>query len=142
MDLLKAKSQVTWYYFDDLDEADDFFRNTLMLEAVLDEGWAKIYRVADTAFVGAVDATKSSRNPVDANQSSHKPVVEHDSLFSLNIDNIEAWHAHIKASNMTEVTEIQDFPGAPVHTFFAKGPNGYHFEFQCFYREEDRKIFH
>ena len=132
MDLLKAKSQVTWYYFDDLDEADDFFRNTLMLEAVLDEGWAKIYRVADTAFVGAVDATKSSRNPV----------VEHDSLFSLNIDDIEAWHAHIKASNMTDVTDIQDFPGAPVHTFFAKGPNGYHFEFQCFYREEDRKIFH
>lgn len=129
---LKPKSQVTWYYFDDLQEADDFFRNTLMLETVLDEGWAKIYRVVGTAFIGAVDAAQSSRKPQEV----------HDSLYSLNIDDIEAWHAHIKASKMTEVSDIQDFPGAPVHTFFAKGPNGYQFEFQCFYREEDRKMFH
>lgn len=129
---LSVSSQITWFYFNNLAEADEFFQQTLRLKPVLDQGWAKIYAVAEKAFVGAVDAS----------QGSLQALSEHDVLFTLVVNNVEAWHRHIKASNMTEVTEISGMKDAPIRTFFAKGPGGYVFEFQAFLNQADQEIFH
>lgn len=129
---LGVSSQITWLYFTDLREADIFFRDTLRLKLVLDQGWAKIYAVAEKAFVGAVDST----------QGSLKTLPDHDMLFTLVVDHVEDWHRHITASNMTEVTDIGGMKDAPIRTFFAKGPGGYMFEFQSFLNPADRSVFH
>ena len=129
---LGIASQITWLYFEDLKQADEFFQNTLKLKLVEDQGWAKIYGVAGKAFIGAVDST----------QGSLKSLPEHDMLFSLVVDSVEDWHQHIKASNMTDITEIGGMKEVPIKTFFATGPNGYRFEFQAFTAENARKIFH
>jgi lactoylglutathione lyase len=51
---LKLNSQITSLYYRDLESADAFYREIMGLALVQDQGWAKIYRVSDKAFVGAV----------------------------------------------------------------------------------------
>ena len=129
---LGVASQITWLYFKDIKEADAFLQNTLMLKLVEDHGWAKIYQVAGKGFLGAVESGKGTL----------KAQEEHAMLFTLVVDNVEDWHKHITASNMTDVTEVSGYKDVPIKTFFATGPSGYKFEFQAFLNKESIEIFH
>ena len=57
---LTIASQITFLYYKDLDAAQQFYEGILGLEKVEDQGWAKIYRVSSTAFVGLVDEAHGS----------------------------------------------------------------------------------
>ncbi|QOR35303.1 VOC family protein [Clostridium sp. 'deep sea'] len=129
---LGVASQITWLYFKNISEADVFLQNTLKLKLVEDHGWAKIYSVANKAFLGAVESGKGTLEAKD----------EHAMLYTLVVDSVEDWHKHIKASNMTEVSEIGGMRDVPIKTFFATGPGGYKFEFQAFLNKDSIKIFH
>lgn len=47
-----------FYYYDDVDAAWIFYRDTLGLETVVDYGFAKIMRLADSSYLTLVDAAQ------------------------------------------------------------------------------------
>jgi len=46
---------ITFLYYDDLEKAEEFYRDVMGFDLVVDQGWAKILNVAEKAHVGLVD---------------------------------------------------------------------------------------
>lgn len=129
---VKALSQVTFLYFEDIQEAADFFEGILGLERVMDTGWAYVWRTAGKAFVGAVDE-KHTTLDIQCRGGL---------LVSLTVDNIEEVHAHLKASGVKDVADIYDGQEIPIRSVFCTGPAGYKFEIQQFTSPELIELFH
>ena len=119
---MQFSSQITFLYFDDLDDATLFFEETLKLIKVDDQGFAKIYRISGGAFLGIVDASKGyCRAPSEQN-----------TLITLVAENVKDWYQRLKTSGVKidgppKINEI-----ANVECFFFQGPGGYAFEVQRF----------
>lgn len=124
-------SIITFLYFDDLDAAKRFFSTVLGLEVASDQGFAVIWKVGATGFVGAVDARRGSI-PVRSRGGT---------LVSLNVDDVQAWHEKMARAGVSNLTQVTDHPAIGLRSFFFKGPEGYDFEIQEFVRPEDRRTF-
>jgi predicted enzyme related to lactoylglutathione lyase len=133
----RPASSVTFLYFEDLHAAKEFFSSVLGLEQVLDQRWAAIYRTGQTGFLGACDARKAS-----VSVASRGGV-----LISLNVDDVETWHARIarpgtsNQEGVSNLTAIKENAEIGLKSFFFRGPEGYDFEIQEFTRPHDRKLF-
>jgi len=127
----RPASVITFLYFDDLPVAKDFFTSVLGLEVASDQGFAMIWRIGPTGFVGAVDVRKGSI-PVHARGGV---------LVSFNVDGVEAWHERMSQAGVSGLTPIKIHEDIGLRSFFFKGPEGYDFEIQEFIGPEDRKVF-
>lgn len=124
-------SQMTFLYFDHPQEAHHFFEHVLCLEPVFDPGWARVYRVANDAYLGAVSRSEGSLvTPYSGGV-----------LVSLTVDDVQGWHQRILEAKCDEVTPIKHFEALGLRSFFFKGPEGYDFEIQCFEAEDIRALF-
>ncbi len=124
-------SQITFLYFDDMPKARRFFLKTLGLEQVFDLEWVAIFKVFGNAYLGAVDASRSSI----------KVVHRGGSLISLTVDDVTFWHKKIKKAPLEHVTEIKAIEEIGLKSFFFKGPEGYDFEIQEFTNPDLKKLF-
>ena len=79
---IAAQSQITFFYYRDLEDAARFYEQTLRFELVEDQQWAKIYRVAGRAFVGIVAGDKGFRRPQDYNAV----------LLTVLVNDVDAWY--------------------------------------------------
>lgn len=72
-----------FYYYRDVDDAWDFYRDTLGLETVVDYGFAKIMRLADSSYVTLVEAAEGMH-------SADEP-----KLVTLHLvtDTLNLWHS-------------------------------------------------
>ncbi|HKK77722.1 MAG TPA: VOC family protein [Saprospiraceae bacterium] len=52
---LGFKASITWLYYQDLLEIQQFYEEVLGLKMVADQGWTKIYQVSESGFIGLVD---------------------------------------------------------------------------------------
>jgi len=127
---LNLDSQITFLYFKDLAPAIRFFEDVLKLEKVEDQEFARIYRIADKAFVGIVDEAKGF---CKAQESSAV-------LITLVTEDGQGWYDHLKAQGVKLLSEVQR-PLAPVECFFFEGPGGYRFEVQRFLDPSTAKFF-
>lgn len=125
-------SAVTWLYYDDLDQMHDFFHGVMGLELVEVQDFAKIYRIAGTAFVGAVDGKRG-----------HFPVQEANSVaIAFCVSDVQAWHDHLVAHGITIKTQPKYSELLQVEGFFAVDPGGYTFEIQRFAKPNLEPHFH
>ncbi len=131
MNIVKPSSQVTFLYFEKIQEAADFFEGVLGLERVMDTGWAYVWRTAGNAFVGAVDE----------NHTTLKIDVRGGVLVSLTVNNIEEVYKHLIESGVKDVTDIYDGQEIPIRSVFCTGPAGYKFEIQQFTSPELIELF-
>ena len=119
---MQFSSQITFLYFDDLNDAILFFEETLKLTKVDDQGFARIYRISGGAFIGIVDASKgycrASR--------------EQNTLITLVTENVKDWYQRLKASGVKIDSPPKINETANVECFFFQGPGGYAFEVQWF----------
>lgn len=127
---MKLISPITFFYYDDIDKAADFYQNVMKLTLVEDQGWAKIFRINAASYVGAVDGSRGF----------HHTQPESAVLLTLVVDNVSEWYAYLKDKvkitrepSMNE--EIQ------VENFFFEDPGGYSLEIQTFHRPEVARIF-
>ncbi len=128
----KVTSQVVFLYYDDLTATDIFYREVMGFELVEDQGWAKIYRVRDGAFIGCVDGKRG-----------HHPTRPENSVaISLAVSDVEAWHNHFVANDVTIKTEPGFSEELQVGGFFAADPGGYTIEIQTFAKPNLQAIFH
>ena len=129
---ITAQSQITFFYYRNLEDAARFYEQTLRFELVEDQQWAKIFRVAERAFVGIVAGDQGFRRPQDYNAV----------LLTVLVNDASAWYDYLKEQDVRFLTEIQDKPEIQVRCFFIEDPGGYAVEIQEFLKPHLREIFH
>lgn len=116
------QSQITFLYYKDLARAARFFDEVLKLELCDDQGDARIYRVAEKAFVGIVDGEKGHCRAQETNAV----------LITLVAEDVEGWYAYLKDCGVKLLTEVRQPGSFPVKCFFFEDPEGYQYEVQRF----------
>ena len=128
---LKAQSQITFLYYNDLEPIAKFYQDVMGLKLVVDQGWAKIYAVSETSFVGIVDGTKGS----------HKPQEKNAVLVTLVVDDVYAWYDYLKGQGVKMTSEVKEHEAIQVRGFFCEDPGGYSIEVQKFLDPETALTF-
>lgn len=106
-----------FYYYADVERAWSFYRDTLGLETVVDYGFAKIMRLAESSYVTLV-AAESGMHSVDEPKSV---------TLTLVTDHLDAWNARLRSAGAGFLPGI---PGRPVDDFVVLDPEGYTLRFQ------------
>ena len=126
---LRADYAITFFYYPDLAAVVPFYERTLGLELVLDQGMARIYRVAGNSYFGIVDGRRGHL----AHQA--KSAV----LLTLVVADVAAWHARLQAAGVGALTEI--LTGRYCEHFFFEDPHGYAIEIQRFRDPDVARLF-
>ncbi len=119
----KIDGLITFLYYEDLDAATRFYRDVLGLRVVVDQGWAKILKLAENAHVGLVDGKRGSLRP-----SRDKPV-----MVTILVPDVDAWYAHFERLGVPTMSEPHDVAGMNLRQFMLRDPEGYVIEIQHFY---------
>ena len=128
----RIASQITFLYYQNLAAAQQFYEGILGLEKVEDQGWAKIYRVSGTAFVGLVDEAHGSL----------KAQPENAVMLTLVVDDVPGWYAYLRENKVKIRQEYGRSETIQIEYFFAEDPGGYVLEFECFLKPELTAVFH
>ncbi len=119
---------ITFLYYRDLERAIPFYRDILGLPLAIDQGWCKIYSLSPRAMVGLVDEKRGSLNASD-----DKAVV-----LSLVVEDVDAWHRHLSAAGVADLTAPKLSREIGVYGFFCHDPEGYKIEVQAFVDDASR----
>lgn len=128
-------SQITFLNFYDFFTAKKWINDTFSFPVVNDQDFACIWRVAEYAFLGAVDASRGTiKDPVTEGNKG--------TMVTFVTENVEKWHQQLLEQGCDGITEIRIMDQIQIKTFFISGPEGYTFEIQEFLSPDSKKIFH
>lgn len=127
-----VQSQITFLYYKEIKVIAAFYEDVLGFELVEDQGWAKIYRASDHAFLGLVAGEKGF----------HRPQEKNAVLITLAVDDVPGWYRYLKGKGVDLLTEIQHSEEIQVRCFFFQDPGGYTYEVEQFLKPGAAKIFH
>jgi predicted enzyme related to lactoylglutathione lyase len=115
-----VKGVITWLYYNDLPRAMEFYEKIMGFEFEVDQGWSKIYKIRNGAYVGLVDG-EHGYHPA----SETKPVI-----LCLNVRDVDAWHKKLRDHGL-ELEELpQESERLKIKVFMLKDPEGYTIEIQ------------
>jgi predicted enzyme related to lactoylglutathione lyase len=123
MNHTSANGLITFFYYDNLERAAQFYEEIMGFELTIDQGWAKIFKVAENAFMGCVDGDIGYHKP-----SPDKPV-----MLTVIANDPDAWYQHFKKHGIETLNTPQDNDELNVRMFLLKDPEGYIIEIQKFY---------
>lgn len=118
----RLQANITWLYYVDLPAAMRFYERTMGLTLTVDQGWAKVYQVTPTSFVGLVDETRGMHRASDT-----KPVA-----LAFVTDRVDDWHRWLVSQGVRVRGESKDSTTLPIRGFVALDPEGYTLEFETF----------
>ena len=113
---------ITFFYYRDLEKAAEFYEEVMGFELTIDQGWAKIYRVTDSAYVGVVDERRGYHRA-----SPTKPV-----MVTLVVSDVDAWYQYLKDKGVKTLNEPHDIEELGLRAFLLEDPEGYVIEVQKF----------
>ncbi len=111
-----------FYYYADVERAWAFYRDILGFETVVDYGFAKILRVAQSSYLTLVDA-EFGMHTVEEPKSV---------TLALVTDQVEGWYDYLRASGVSMRADYVFREGRPHDGFVAVDPEGYYLEFERF----------
>ena len=117
---MKTDYAITFFYYEDIVPIARFYEQILGFELVLDQGLARIYRVAPNSYFGIVDGNRGHLR--------HQP--QSAALFTVVAEDVEGWHAKLTAAAVPGLTELRR--GRFCDHFFFRDPAGYALEIQRF----------
>jgi catechol 2,3-dioxygenase-like lactoylglutathione lyase family enzyme len=123
---LNVQANLLFLYYKDLTLAQEFYANTLGLEMVLDYGFAKLFRISETTYVGLVDEQKGM----------HKASEPKTVTLSFVTEEIDEWYTYLKNKGVEIRGEVGDATRHPTRGFVAYDPEGYFLEFERFLDHE------
>jgi catechol 2,3-dioxygenase-like lactoylglutathione lyase family enzyme len=129
MTTLPKECAITFFYYEDILAVAPFYEEVLELELVLDQGLARIYRIAGNAYFGIVDGNKG--------HIKHQP--KSAALLTIVTEEVAAWHEKLKKIGVTGLSDI--LRGNYCEHFFFEDPAGYAVEIQRFHNPEVAKLF-
>jgi hypothetical protein len=130
---LGFKATVLWLYYKDMENIQDFWGRVMGFEQVVDQGWAKIYAVSPTGFVGPVDGTRGMHSWTET-----KCVT-----VSCITNTLDEWFAHLRNQNAFKLRTpaIEEEGRAGARVFVGYDPEGYYLEFNSFLDTDANKEF-
>jgi catechol 2,3-dioxygenase-like lactoylglutathione lyase family enzyme len=112
---------ITFFYYPDIHAVTEFYEHTLGFELVLDQGLARIYRIAPNSYFGIVDGHRGHL------RHQEKSAV----LLTIVAQDVEGWHEKVRSAGVSNLSEIQH--GKFCDHFFFEDPAGYALEIQRFH---------
>ena len=106
-----------FYYYADVEAAWDFYRDTLGLETVVEYGFAKIMRLAESSYVTLVAAESGMHSAAEP-----KTVT-----LTLLTEQLDGWKAHLRSSGVAVLSTAGDHPEP---NFVVLDPEGYTLRFE------------
>ena len=129
---LSIHSTITWLYDKDLLGMQNFYQDLFGLEMLADQGWAKIYKVSQTGFLGLVDEKRGM----------HAFTQEKAVNVGFIIDDLEGWFEYAKERKLFKFYE-EDLGVGPemrYKAFVGFCPENYYLEFDCFLPHDDNTL--
>lgn len=128
---LGFKASITWLYYQDMLEMQQFYEEVLGLEMVADQGWTKIYGVSNTGFIGLVDERRGM----------HDFTEEKAVTVSFFLKDLKGWYDYVKAKQPFELRtgEWETGPKKRYNAFVGYDPQGYFMEFDRFLEHPENK---
>jgi catechol 2,3-dioxygenase-like lactoylglutathione lyase family enzyme len=120
---------ITFFYYPDIHAVTDFYEKVLGFELVLDQGLARIYRIAPNSYFGVVDGNRGHL------KHQEKSAV----LLTIVAQDVEGWHARMTAAGVINLSEM--LRGKYCEHFFFEDPAGYAIEIQRFHNPDVAKLF-
>ncbi|MFC2156569.1 VOC family protein [Acidobacteriota bacterium] len=119
---LSIQANLVFFYYKDLDSAVEFYERTLGLEEVLDYGFAKIFRISETSYIGLVDETGGMHTTAEPKTAT----------LSFITDEVETWFEYLSGQGVEIHRPLSESSRIPIKGFVAKDPEGYLLEFETF----------
>lgn len=110
-----------FYYYDDVEAATVFYRDTLGFETVVDYGFARIMRTADSSYLTLVNAA-------DGMHSSAEPKTVALTLFT---DRLTDWHAYFGSLGIVTRISFDPRRDEKPASFAIEDPEGYLIRFEA-----------
>ncbi len=128
---LTIQATIFWLYYSDLVPMERFYESLLGVPLLVDQGWAKVYSVAGSGFIGLVDGARGL----------HQATEQNGVTLSFFTDDVEAWFSHVARQpgielRTPEITSESD----RVRTFVAYDLEGYYLEWDTFLDVEGNEI--
>jgi catechol 2,3-dioxygenase-like lactoylglutathione lyase family enzyme len=123
-DELFIHTTVTWLYYKDVLHQQHFMEDILGFPLVVDQGWAKVYRVTNTGYIGLVDERKGMH------AFTEKKAVN----VAFIIDDLDGWYNYVQKNECFPVWDagIKTGPDHKFREFIGYDPGGYYLEFDTF----------
>lgn len=124
---LGVQATILWLYYRDLESIQDFYRRLFRRDIVVDQGWAKVFPVSATGFLGFVDGERGL----------HSATEEKAVTISFFTTAVEDWLGRagdvpgfsLRTEGLTSESTAE---GAFVRTFVGYDPEGYFLEWDTF----------
>lgn len=124
----KFPSSIVFLYYEDYTYGLQFMTSILGLESVMDQGFAQVFQISETSYLGVVDA-------------KGKNAVSGDTLISLNTNHLDKAYKRVSQSQVHQLTNIELIEKIPLKSFFFQDKEGHRFEIQQFVNQSDLDIF-
>jgi len=115
-----VRGVITWLYYRDLLGAVEFYEKVMGFTMEVDQGWSKILRIREGAYVGLVDGAQGYHRANDI-----KPVI-----LCLNVGDADAWHARLRRNGLRIEELPRESERLRIKVFMFKDPEGYTVEVQ------------
>lgn len=116
---------ITFLYYRDLPAAMTFYKDIMGFELVIDQGWSKIYKIAEGAHVGLVDETRGMNK-----WAPTKPV-----QLCVRVEDVDGWYDYARARKLKNLSELFENQALGIRAFVFEDPEGYQIEIQTATRE-------
>jgi len=131
-EVLHIQANLVFFYYPDLELAENFYGNLMGFEKVLDYGFAKIFRLSPSTFIGLVDETKGMHDP-----SEPKSVT-----LSFATNEIDQWYRYLSDQGVPIHRPLSDSSRIPIKGFVVLDPAGYYLEFETFLEHPQNTLLH
>jgi catechol 2,3-dioxygenase-like lactoylglutathione lyase family enzyme len=111
---------ITFLYYRDLPRAMQFYEDVLGLPLVIDQEWAKIYRICPGAHVGLVDEAHGMNK-----WAAVKPV-----QLCIRVPDVDAWYAYAQELALPDLSRLFVNDALGIRAFVFRDPEGYQIEIQ------------
>ncbi len=119
---LGFNATVVWFYYKDMAGIQAFYEEVLGFDLLVDQGWAKIYRVGPSGYFGLVDESRGMHNFTE-----QKAVT-----MSFFTDNIDKWYEYLSGNERVEMRSKKIEKEDEYRAFIAYDPEGYFLEWDVF----------
>ena len=123
------QSQITLLYFRNIRKAYEFYEDVLGLELKIDQGYGRIYLVAEKAFLGVMD---EKRGFLQSGQGK-------SIMISLITEEVDQWYDTLQRKGVRLLSKPMTKEEIGIRSFLFEDPEGYILEIQKFL-DHDRQL--
>lgn len=116
------QANLVFLYYKDLNRAQDFYQNILGLNLAADYGFAKLFQISPTSFIGLVDEQEGAHKSTDPKTVTLAFVTEE----------VDEWYNYLLDRGVKIRGPVGNATRHPTRGFVAYDPEGYFLEFETF----------